>query len=102
MNATLHAGIVKGKPRVVLAFDPGDITMATIGGTIIETMFRLVGPVKMEKSPRGSLLVFDTCTAKWAAMSRNGAAVVIIEFETPPPIGSDLALMLAQPTGPGN
>lgn len=102
MNATLHAGMVKGKPRVVLAFDPGDITMATIGGTIIETMFRLVGPVSMERVNGQATLRFETCSAKWEAMSRNGAAVVIIEFETPPPVGSDLALMLAQPPGPGN
>lgn len=90
--------MVKGKPRVILAFEPGDITVAQIGGTIIETMFRMVGPVTMERGTetQPARLQFETCSAKWAAMSNNGAVAVIIEFESLPPAGSDLALILAQ------
>ena len=73
VNATLHARMVKGKPRVILAFEPGDITVAQIGGTIIETMFRMVGPVTMERGTetQPARLQVETCSAKWARATRS-------------------------------
>lgn len=103
MNAEFHARIVNGKPRVVLAFEPGDITPEAIGGTIIQTMGRMVGPVSVEEAPGTNYcwLVFASCRAKWSAMSKNGAIAVLIEFQGWPPAGSELAMILAGGVGAG-
>ena len=94
MNAEVEARIVNGKARVGLSFVAG-LGPDAVSATIVKTMNQLVGPYSGEMVGNHARLTFETCTAKMIVMEKNGAFVVLIEFETMPPETSEMGLIFA-------